>query len=224
MSEIGHNSGVSAEEAAAAMERALAPYEERRKELVEKAARSKVDDMDAMESAIDFVRISKAISSKARDLLGEVGQPYHEALNAAKAIALRFMDDVDAATETVNDQIKAYNEQRREAARAKAAEQAAAEAALRAKADPQTAREQAPPPPPPEPAVRRAPIRTLTGGRMSETKKWRPKVVDVALVPHSILQTPKVTAAIEQVARDMLKNDIDVPGVIKEQFNTHIIS
>ena len=109
----------------------------------------------------------------------------------------------------------------------KAAEvQRAAEAALRVRAAAaEGKREPSPPPPPAEPEpVKAAPIRTDYGSKLVDMQKWRPKVVDVTKVPEHVLKSPKVIAAIEQVSRDLMKNGIDVPGVIKETYNTHSIS
>ena len=224
MPEIGHNSGVSPEIAAAAMTAALAPWEERRAELERKAEGAMVDDVDSAEAAIDFVRMARALADKARDLLAEVEGPYKEAAQAARAVALRFTDTLETAAGTVNDRLAAYNTRRRQRAEEAQREQERAEQQLREASGLETA----PPPPesstPPQKRRKSAPIRTMLGGRMSEQQKWRPKVVDVKLVPETILNTPKVREAIESVARAMLQNGIDVPGVEKDYYDTHSIS
>ena len=228
MSEIGHNSGLSPEDAAAAMKRALAPHQPRADEFAKKAAAAKVDDMASAAAAVDFVRMARALADKADALLAEQRAPYQESIDALRGVALQFIDGVKDSADTVNARLAEYNEERRRLAQIAADEQAAAEEELRRRAEAIEGEpaSPAPPPPPPPPAapVKAAAIRTDFGGRMSDQIKWRPKVVDVTQVPEHVLKSPKVIAAIEQVSRDLLKNGIDVPGVEKQTYNSHSIS
>ena len=226
MSDLGHNSGLSPIDAAESMKRALAPHRERATEFVQKAERAKVDDMASAQAAVDFVKLARALTDQARTLLEEVRQPYKEAAEAARGVAMQFIEEIDEAVDAVQKQLSDYNEERRRKHAEAQAEQRRAEEELRKRAaEAQGEETPAPPPPPPPPApAKAAPIRTDYGGRMTDQVKWRPKVVDVTKVPEHVLQAPKVIAAIEQVARDLLKNGIDVPGVEKENYNTHSIS
>lgn len=229
MAEAGHNSGLSPEEAAASMERALAPYAQRRDEFVRKAESGTIVDMEAAEAAVDFVRMARALAEKARQLRDEVTAPYTEAVDAARGVALRFIDAVEASAETMNNRLGAYQALRRQKADELAAQQRAAEEELRRQAAARDGGEpDATPPAPsgsPPPSRRKAPaIRTALGGRMSEIERFRAKVVDVAKVPEHVLKAPRVIEAIERVAYDLLKNGIEVPGVEKETYTSHSIS
>lgn len=223
---MGHNSGLSPEEASEAMKRALAPHQARADEFAAKAKAAVVDDRPSAQAAVDFVRIARALNRKAEELLDEVRKPYQEAANSARSVAMQFIEQLQESIDAVQEKLAAYNAQARRKAAKAAQEQREAEAELRrraAEAEGETAPPPPPPPPPPAP-VKAAPIRTDFGGRMSDQVKWRPKIVDVTLVPEHVLNSPKVRAAIEQVSRDLLKNGIDVPGVEKETYNTHSIS
>lgn len=227
MSELGHNSGLSPEEAAAAMERALAPHEPRAAEIEAKAKAATVDDHESAQAAIDFIRMARALGEKARDLQTEIAKPYKDAADAARGVALQFIDRLEDAAGAVNAKLADYNKAKRQRAAELARQQQEAEEALRRRAAEAEGKptEVTPPPAPevtPEPA--RSTIRTNLGGRLTETKKWRPKVVDVTKVPAHILNSPKVIEAIEKVARPFLANGIDVPGVTKDEYDSHTIA
>lgn len=230
MADLGHNSGMSPEDAAAAMERALAPHQDRRAEFERKAAAAKVADLDDARGAIDFIRMSRALADKGRDLLTEIAQPYRDCEAAARGVALRFIENLEASTAAMNDRLRAYNADRHAKAEQAAAAQRDAEEELRRQAAERNgggpeATPPAPPGPPPTSRRRKAPsIRTDLGGRFTEHERWRAKVVDVTKVPETVLKSPRVIEAIAKVATDLLKNGIDVPGVEKEDYTTHSIS
>lgn len=229
MADIGHNSGLSPEDAAESMKRALAPHKQRAEEFASKAQSAQVDDMPSAQAAVDFVRMARALADKGRELLDEVRQPYKDAAEAARGVAMQFIEDLEESVKIVNDRLAAYNAERRRRAQIAEEEQREAEAELRRRAaeaegEEVPAKSQAPAPTPAPTVKKAAPIRTDYGGRMSDQVKWRPNVVDVTKVPEHVLKSPKVIAAIEQVSRDLLKNGIEVPGVEKQEYNSHSIS
>lgn len=223
----GHNSGaVSAEDAAEAMKRALAPWEARCVEFETKAGKAVVDSADAAGAGIDFVRMVRALHDKASDLRTEVQGPYRDAALAAGSVAARFLDRLEAAERQMQTALKAYNDDRKAKAAAQAAAQQVEEERLARIA---AERDGVPPPPPPSapPPVQRrrraAPIRSDLGGVMTEHAKLTVTVTDVTLIPAHILNTPRVLEAIRKVAYDLVKNGIDVPGVTKGEADVTTI-
>jgi len=216
--ELGHNSGlIDPDIAAEAMRRSLAPWQDRRAEFERKAAASKVASQDDARAAIDFVRMARALVTKAELLRDDVQGPYEIAAASAGGIARDFIEKVEAAIATVEGNLKAYNEERRRRAQAREAEQAAAEAALAAAADDRGAPPVQIPAKPPGGKKKRkvAPVRSDLGGLMVETDKWTVEVEDVSLVPLMVLKSARVMEAIRIVARDFMKNDVEVAGCRK---------
>ena len=224
MSTIGHNSGLSPEAAAAEMQSALDPYVARKNEFVAKANSVTVENMASAEDAVDFIRMAKALARKARELSDEARAPYDQITATIRNTAQRFIDEVEEAGTRVEERLAAFNrERRRKAAEQKRQQEAEAQALREAAATKNKAKalpdapvhieESAPAP------KRASPIRTMTGGIASDQKRVQAKVVDVTKVPVSILQTPKVIAAIEQVARPMVQNGITIEGI---EAKTHI--
>lgn len=221
---IGHNSGVSPDVAIEAMKNALAPWQERRAEFEAKAKIANVDCHDAAQAAIDFIRMARALRDKAENLLAETRKPYRDAADAAKGIADQFIDSIDRSTNQMRTALDAYNADRK--AKAKALEDAQREAE-RLLAQKAAERDGGPVPQIPQGAPRRrkaAPIRTDLGGVMVEQDRWRVEVTDPTLVPAFILKSPKVVDAIRIVARDFIKNGMDVPGCEKIDFTATTIS
>jgi hypothetical protein len=205
------------------MTRALAPWEKRRDELVTKAEKVEVKDLQAAEDAVDFIRMARALTSKAVELKSEVQKPYDEAQAAVRNTAQRFIDTITGAIETVQERLDDYRAERAEAARKAQAEQEAEEARLRAEnappslpAAPERSDAAAPPPKP----RKAAPIRTKLGGLATEQQRWRAKVTDVSLVPAHVLESDTVKDAIAKVAGGMMQHGIAVPGVEKEHYTT----
>jgi hypothetical protein len=229
VSEIGHNSGaVDPELAAEAMKRALEPWASRKDEFVTKAEAAAVSDMDSAQVAVDFVRMVGALRDKAKELMAEVRAPYSQAADAAGSVAMRFIEELDAAEDAVRGKLRAYRDAARKAAEELEAQQRAEEERLRKEAAARLG-EVAPPPPPPEltPQPRRrrkaAPIRTDLGGMLSEQERWRIRVDDVSQIPENVLNSDRVKEAIAKVAYDLVKNGIAVPGTSKEFYTTETI-
>lgn len=219
MGELGHNSGlVDPELAAESMRRALAPWQDRRAEFERKANSAAVDCQDAAAAAIDFVRMARALAGKGEQLLEEVQGPYVEAAEAARGVALQFLENVESSIRKMQGALEAYNEDRRARARALEEEQAQAEAQLR-----EAAGAAAPAQIPTRKRRKPAPIRTDLGGLMVEHDRWTVEVDDPTLAPPAVLRAPKVVEAIRIVARDLIKNGIEVPGCRKVPVTTTVI-
>lgn len=227
MSSLGHNSGLSPEAAREAMKSALGPWEKRCSEFEEKAKRADIHTQDAAEAGIDFIRMARALREEVDRLRDEVREPYRQAAQAATNVADNFQARLDDAIETMQIALRGYQAERRAKAEAREKEQREVERRLAREA----AEREGVPPPPPAPEVeqprkkRRAPaIKTDLGGRMVEQDRWRVEVTDPTKVPDFVLKSPKVVEAIRIVARDFIKNGLDVPGCEKVDFTATIIS
>jgi hypothetical protein len=66
-------------------------------------------------------------------------------------------------------------------------------------------------------------VRSDLGGLMVETDKWGVEVEDVSKVPLMVLKSARVMEAIRIVARDFMKNDVEIAGCRKVYGITTVI-
>lgn len=221
---LGHNSGLDPEAASAEMAAALQPYRARKDEFASKAKATSIEDLEAAEDAVDFIRMARALKAKADELKRETQEPYDRATAAVRNTAQRFIDEIDDAIRVVQDKLNGYRDKRAEAAEKARLEQEAEERRMReASAAPSLPKAPVKSSAPLAPSRKTAPIRTKMGGMASEQQRWTAKVVDVSQVPKHILESEPVMAAIARVAGDMMKHGIAVPGVEKDTYTTTTI-
>lgn len=210
MTQLGDNNPPPRESAILQMEEMLAEFAGQPERYIASADSQLVRSRAEAGDAADTLNLADQIWQRIKARRFEISEPYREAHAAAIAKANEFWFDVDAAMQRLKARVKAFRDEERRQIEKQQREQAEEEARLR---------EAAGTPTPPLPAAsipvvpKAKPIIGDMGGRVMDQEVRSFVIEDVTLVPLMILQSPKVTRAITEVARDFSKHMLEIPGI-----------
>lgn len=187
---------------------AVAPHQPRQEALLAALAAVDVQDDEDMKRAIDKIALSRALRTNVDNLLQPVGNPYRDATHAVHVVAIRFLDPLKINEQRAQQSIDAFRKRVREAAAARANEQAEREQALRREAG----LESQPVAPVRAADVRLSSTRSDYRGQAFDRKVIIVRIVDVRKLPDTVLNSPGVIEACERAVRQMAKLTKDIPG------------
>lgn len=205
---LGHNNPPPRETAISAMNDLLAPFSERRDQFIAAAQRQKVRSREEAADAADILKLSGEVWVDIAQKRLDVSNPYREAHAAAIAKAGSFWEDCEAAMKDLRRRVKVFwNEESSRVAAQQREQEAEEQRLLKGSSEAAAA-----------PVIditvpKPAPIVGDYGGRVMADERKTYAVEDVQLVPLFILQSPKVTRAICDVAKDIAKHMIEIPGI-----------
>lgn len=205
---LGHNNPPPRETAISAMNDLLAPFTERRDQFIAAAQRQKVRSREEAADAADIIKLAGEVWIDIAQKRLEVSNPYREAHAAAIAKAGSFWENCEEAMKDLRRRVQTFWREERARIAAQQAEQEAEERRLL-----DAAAVPAPAPAIELTAPKPAPIIGDYGGRVMNSERKTYAVEDVQLVPLFILNSPKVTKAICDVAKDIAKHMIEIPGI-----------
>jgi hypothetical protein len=197
-----------AEQAREEVRLAIAPFKTRQEQLLAALDGVDVKDDEEMRRAVDKIALSRALRENVDGLLQPVGQPYRDAAHAVRATAMAFLDPLQIKEQDAQRSIDAFRKRVRERAAAAANEQAAREAELRKAAGLESG---------PVEQVRAADVRLPSArsdyrGQVFDRKVINVRIVDVRLLPDTVLKSAGVIEACERAVRKLAALTRDIPG------------
>jgi hypothetical protein len=212
---LSNSANVPLEEMAAEDARlAIAPLQERQKQVIEALGKSQtIADDEELRRAADKLALSKALIEASDTALEPIGGPYRNAAFAVRNVALTFTEPLKSAESRVRAAMDAFRDRQRQAAAKAANEQAQRERELRIQAGLAVQEK----PAEVKPAdVRLGSVRSDYRAQVFDRKVTKVAIVDPRALPDEVLNSPGVTRALETAVRQLAKLKTDIPGATVE--------
>lgn len=231
---LGDNQPPLREAAALDIEERLAAYAERKKGILASAQRVVVNDNETTGRAADFIAICQTFLEHVEVERRNAKEPYDAAKATIQGKVAAFIEEILVAIATVQAQIKAFRDTERTRQQEALRKQRAEEAKLRAAADQrkrqteldEAAKKAGELPVSSAPSVEPAPAEPVRptdvslpvargdyGSKVKDKVEKTFRITDVRALPDTILNAPKVRAAMMAAIKQLARLQTEISGV-----------